>query len=440
MKKLFRGAMLGARSSRWSVIAVVTAFLAAGYGQGAADVSLGGETSASQQCLETDWVARFDDAFNLDDEATAITVDSDGNSYVTGEICALVDPLYGLCSVTGWRTVKYDPNGNQLGVQTFRGPGSWFNRPNAIAVDSANNVYVTGSISITPGCSPENCPSPDLDYATIKYSSAGEQLWVARYSGVGGSGVDEAQALALDSSGNVYVTGSSAAANGLTDYATIKYDTNGTQIWVARYNGPGNASDDARAIKLDPTGNVYVTGGSMGANGFLDYATIKYSPSGSQLWVARYDGPGSGEDDAKGLVVDSAGNAIVTGYSLSAATAYDYATIKYDTLGNELWVARYDGPASAYDEASAIALDSVGNVFVTGASRGVGTNFDYATIKYDSNGNQVWVARYDGPGHMGDYATAIALDSSGNVHVTGRSVDGTGNWSDYATIRYSPDG
>ena len=185
---------------------------------------------------------------------------------------------------------------------------------------------------------------------------------------------------------------------------------------------------------------MYVTGGSTGANGFLDYATIKYSPSGSQLWVARYDGPGSGEDDAKGLVVDSSGNAIVTGYSLSAATAYDYATIKYDTLENELWVARYDGQASAYDLASAIALDSVGNVFVTGFSSGAGTNFDYATIKYDSNGNQVWVARYDGPGHMGDYATAIALDSSGNVHVTGRSVDGTGNWSDYATIRYSPDG
>ena len=161
---------------------------------------------------------------------------------------------------------------------------------------------------------------------------------------------------------------------------------------------------------------------------------------GASSGWARYDGPGSGEDDAKGLVVDSSGNAIVTGYSLSAATAYDDATIKYDTLGNELWVARYDGQASAYDLASAIALDSVGNVFVTGFSSGAGTNFDYATIKYDSNGNQVWVGRYDGPGHMGDYATAIALDSSGNVHVTGRSVDGTGNWSDYATIRYSPDG
>jgi hypothetical protein len=239
------------------------------------------------------------------------------------------------------------------------------------------------------------------------------------------------------------VTGSSEGANGLSDYATIKYDANGTQIWVARYNGPGNAADDARAIKLDPTGNVYVTGGSTGASGNLDYATLKYSASGSQLWLARYDGPGRGDDDAKGLVVDSSGNVHVTGYSLGAATGYDYATIKYDTLGNELWVASYDGPVQTDDQAAAIALDSVGNVYVTGASWGNGTNVDYATIQYDVNGNQTWVARYDGVGH-GDYATAIALDSSGNVHVTGRSFGGVppnpGTWNDYATIRYSQDG
>ena len=119
---------------------------------------------------------------------------------------------------------------------------------------------------------------------------------------------------------NLYVTGSSEAVSASTDYATIKYDSNGSQIWTARYNGPGNSFDDARTIKVDSTGNVYVAGGSTGANGFLDYATIKYSASGSQLWVARYDRPGSGDDDAKGLAVDSSGNAYVTGHSLSAAT------------------------------------------------------------------------------------------------------------------------
>jgi Beta-propeller repeat len=206
------------------------------------------------------------------------------------------------------------------------------------------------------------------------------------------------------------------------------------------YDGPGNASDDARAIMLDSTGNVYVTGGSTGASGFLDYATLKYSATGSQLWVARYDGPGHGDDDAKGLAVDSSGNAYVTGYSLSAATSNDYSTIKYDTSGNQIWVANYDGPANGNDQAVGIALDSGGNVYVTGASSGIGTNVDYATTKYDSSGNHVWVARFDGSAHGGDYASAIALDSSGNVHVTGRSFGGVGTWNDYATIRYNQDG
>ena len=429
MKMLFRGAMLGDRSSRWSVIAVVTAFLAAGYGQGAADVSLGGETRASQQCLETDWVARFNGALNRDDYAKAIAVDADGNSYVTGESCALVDEIGG-CYATQWATVKYDPYGNQLWAATFNGDYRWSNQPNAIAVDQSNNVYVTGS--------------SDFDYATVKYSPAGNQIWVARYSGLGPGFINEPHALALDSSGNVYVTGSSQAANGLSDYATIKYNSSGSQAWVARYNGPGNAADDARAIKLEPTGNVYITGGSTGASGYLDYATLKYSASGSQLWLARYDGPGGGDDDAKGLAVDSSGNVHVTGYSLGAATNYDYATIKYNTSGNPIWVARYDGPVQTDDQAAAIALDSVGNVYVTGASWGNGTNVDYATIQYNANGNQTWVARYDGFG-AGDYATAIALDSSGNVHVTGRSFGGVsaqqpGPWNDYATVRYSQAG
>jgi hypothetical protein len=188
MKKLFRGAMLGDRSSRWSVIAVVTAFLAAGYGQGAAGVSLGGETRASQQCLETGWVARFDDVFSQSDEGKAIAVDADGNSYVTGESCAVVD-VDGMCYVTGCSTVKYDSNGNQLWLATFRGPGSWFNTPNAIAVDSSNNVYVTGSQCIQAGCGPEGwataistTPPSSTAPPANKSGSLGTVVWGAAVS------------------------------------------------------------------------------------------------------------------------------------------------------------------------------------------------------------------------------------------------------------------
>src|SRR5205085_2427567 len=127
------------------------------------------------------------------------------------------------------------------------------------------------------------------------------------------------------------VTGYSYAADGYADYATIKYDASGNQLWVRRYHGPGIDNDAATAIAVDGQDSVYVTGNSTGANGKTDYATIKYDAGGSQKWVRRYDGPASGYDEAKAIAVDSQDNVIVTGSSDAANSTPDYLTIKYDT-------------------------------------------------------------------------------------------------------------
>ena len=103
-----------------------------------------------------------------------------------------------------------------------------------------------------------------------------------------------AQALALDNAGNVYVTGASMSSSAGWDYATVKYDSNGNQKWVARYNGAGQ-DDSAAAIAVDATGNVYVTGSSKNSGGHFTSVTIKYSATGSQVWLSRYTGPG-GDD------------------------------------------------------------------------------------------------------------------------------------------------
>ncbi|MEO0125919.1 MAG: SBBP repeat-containing protein, partial [candidate division WOR-3 bacterium] len=196
---------------------------------------------------------------------------------------------------------------------------------------------------------------------------------------------DGASAIAVDNSGNVYVTGKSYGSGTNFDYATIKYDVNGNQLWVVRYNGPGNSSDEASAIAVDNSGNVYVTGKSVGSGTNYDYVTIKYDVNGNQLWVARYNGLGNGSDRAHDLALDNFGNVYVTGESWGPGNdGYDYATIKYNAQGTQLWVARYSSPGTVYpyDCASAIAVDNSGNVYVTGISEGSGTNFDYATIKY----------------------------------------------------------
>jgi hypothetical protein len=186
----------------------------------------------------------------------------------------------------------------------------------------------------------------------------------------------------VDGSGNVYVTGYSGGSGTSLDYATIKYDPAGNQLWEKRYNGPGNSADWAYAIAVDGSGNVYVTGYSYGSGTSLDYATIKYDPAGNQLWEKRYNGPGNSDDWTYAIAVDGSGNVYVTGYSWGSGTSLDYATIKYDPSGNQLWEKRYNGPGNYDDNARAIAVDGSGNVYVTGQSYGGGTSTDYATIKY----------------------------------------------------------
>ena len=363
---------------------------------------------------DTEWVRRYNGPGNSGDYATALAVDASGNVYVTGW-SGNFDAGY-----FDYATIKYTSAGDTAWVRLYGGGVA-----HAIAVDASRNVYVTGSSTGS---------NSNTDYVTIKYTSPGDTAWVRRYNGPGNTdGSDAAAALAVDASGNVYVTGHSDGSGTYGDYATIKYTSAGDTAWVRRYNGPGNGYDGAIALAVDANGNVYVMGNSdaadLGMEAYTDYATVKYTSNGDTAWVRRYNGPGNSWDYAAALAVDASGNVYVTGSSGGSGTSYDYATIKYTSAGDTAWVRRYGGGG-----ATALAVDASGNVYVTGRSYGSGTDNDYATIKYTSAGDTAWFRRYNGPGNYYDEATAIAVDASGNVYVTGSSA------GQIATIKYDAAG
>ncbi|MCH7904228.1 MAG: SBBP repeat-containing protein [Armatimonadetes bacterium] len=380
-------------------------------------------TSATFGQVQEEWVRRYNGPGNDRDVARALAVDRAGNVYVTGE-------SDGSGTGNDYATLKYDTVGNELWERRYSGPGNRLDIARALAVDDAGNVYVTGASTASNGYKL---------YATLKYDTDGNLLWLSRYSRADRSG-DQAYALAVDSAGNVYVTGSSSGGGTGVDYATLKYDTNGNLLWVRRYNGPSNDNGDiATAIAVDDVGNVYVTGQSWGGATNFDYATLKYDTNGNQLWVRRYDGPANYIDVPTALAVDEAGSVYVTGSSWGVGTDIDYATVKYNANGNLVWALRYNGPANDVDQSNALAVDEAGNVYVTGWSVGSGTRTDVATLKYDTNGNLVWERRYNGPANGSDGAAALALDSSGNMYVTGFS-SGFGTSLDYLTLKYDTDG
>lgn len=360
------------------------------------------------------WVARYDGPANSDDEARAIAVDGSGNVYVTGAST-------GLGTSHDYATIKYNSNGIEQWVARYNGPGNWEDYAHALAVDNSGFVYVTGGDrgSLYEGC------------LTIKYDANGVQVWADRYDEFWN---DAGHSIAIDPVGNVCVGGESDDPSQNRRYLTIKYNANGVRQWVNLYDGPGNSNDEVRDIAIDELGNVYVTGESVGSGTNYDYTTIKYTSNGTQQWLARYNGPGNSDDRAYALAVD--GDVYVTGGSIGSGTDRDYATIKYSPSGVQQWVARYNGPGDSYDFAAVLAFDGLGNVYVTGGSTGSGSSRDYATIKYNSNGVEQWVARYNGPANSDDAAQGLGVDGLGNVYVTGGST-GSGTGYDYATIKYT---
>jgi hypothetical protein len=325
-------------------------------------------------------------------------------------------------------TIKYDPSGNEKWVRAYRASDSThYDTGWGIALDDFGHVYVTAA-------STDSFTGDDI--AVIKYDTLGNFVWATRYNGPGND-YDWPFDIEVDAAGNVYVTGRSVGAGTGFDYVTIKWDSSGTEKWVGRYNGTGNLDDEAYSIAVDVQGNVYTTGTSTGAGTGLDFATIKYDSSGDEVWAVRFNTTGEMDEYGTTLDIDDQGNVYITGgtWKFMQGIPSDYLTIKYNANGDTVWTRRYNGPGNDDDAPEEIVYDGRGNVYIAGDSwGGSGTRTDFCTVKYDTLGNEIWVRRYDGPVHQNDQTRAIAIDIRGNVYVTGESRGSVDN--DYASVVY----
>ncbi len=373
---------------------------------------------AKAKPVSPSWAASWDGGSKGTERVYGIAVDAGSAAYVVGETN---DALTGVRSGV---LLKYDATGALEWKVVSGGPDQLDCYFGAVAVDGAGDVLVTASSKM---------PNGSMEALLQKYGPDGTLRWQQRYQGaLNGAEFGRIAVVAGDAivvaghSTNRY-----SGANGGLDFVTAKYGPDGTRRWLVLFNGDADNRDAVYALATDPAGNVYVTGtsGSIpedpSAVSGDDWMTIKYSGDGVELWRVSYRDPAidpTWGQTPHAIAVDAAGNVVVTGWAARAALG-DTLTIKYDPSGVQLWERRYVGLFGCADGGVYVGLDAAGNAYVTGTVSNVDTGFEWLSdlfvVKYSPAGDELWSRTLDGPAGVSDAVTAAVLDRSGNLFVTG---------------------
>ncbi|HWA24903.1 MAG TPA: fibronectin type III domain-containing protein [Lacunisphaera sp.] len=333
-----------------------------------------------------------------DDRGQAIATDAAGSMIVGGRS--------GNALADAFAVLKYNAAGTLQWLARVQGlPDSYTGySASDVLTDAAGNIYAVGTAT-------KALPFFQYEYGWLvaSFTPTGTQRWAQLANGAGNS-MDRAFCAALHPTQGLYVTGITSDAFGRGDWLTIKYSTAGVELWRRVEPGLGNTEDQPVAIKADAAGNAVVVGFRESSQGGpRDLRVIKYDPAGNVLWRADYAATATSDDFPNDLAIDAAGNIYVVADvgTLSAEDPTTCTTLKFDANGNLLYVLAGPGKGG-----SAIALDGAGNFVVSGTSVGpVGSNVVEQTSKFTPDGTMLWNHPVSSPNLAVD-------DVDGSVYLT----------------------
>ena len=409
------------------------------------------------------------------DNATDVFVDDEGNIYNVGGAVSSLD--FGTVSFTNdgsfdFFVTKHDSSGNLLWAKSSEnGSGGGADYANGVVVDSSGNVYVAGytSSNLDFGNGKVLTIDGGTDFFLVKYNSGGVAQWVGESISGSGNSTDQVRGVALDGSGNVFISGLTASAlnvgNGQTitndgqqDPFIVKYNSSGVAQWIRTCTTCATQSW-SQSVAADSSGNSYMVGWTNGDmdfgvdaitnDGGYEFFLVKYDPNGNPQWVkSPENGSGTGGDQAEAVAADSSGNVYVAGYANSSldfgngkTMTYeafnDFFVVKYNSSGVAQWVGEsYDLTNSQGEPTRAVDVDTFGNVYVCGSTgESDGLDFGNGVIttsrgifitKYNSSGVAQWAK------DLGSYSGCLDVYATNGDRLY---VAGAQGWDD-ATLDF----
>lgn len=340
--------------------------------------------------------------------------------------------------------------------RTFSSPGNYADEALGLAVNPSGSLLVAG-YRTGPG---------GADWWMLRLDEEGGLAWSRTLDGA--TGLDDiAYGVAADASGGWMVAGKSNTVFEQDNWEALFLDREGNTLGSTTWNSPIGGADVARGICAIPGGDYAIVGSEARADlsEGLNWRVRRYCSCGALAWTATLDGSASGNDEANAVAVDSSGNLFVAGYEDTGAGSggYDARLVKYSPAGEVLWSRSVAYHYPIDDFFSGVAVDSSGNVVAVGRqdrTNDGGQGWNWIVVKYGSSGSLLWATEYDNPSlgdcwplspvptvYGDDQARAVAVDARGNVIVAGGEkrltscTDGTSlRYWDWLLRIWSPDG